>query len=369
MAVNLWPLAASSIARGSQPIVAIYGPCLGGVITNPATAFDQQIGTVETLYVDLVHPAVVGATTTCWPIEPGQSFTIPADFAGTVSVNAASRGHAFSGYVIQPTADFQPLTGVGETGQPFPPDQPGVLREAPLAYLYQQYTDDDDLQAFVNAFNEMVDWYVEWFALLNPADYTQDHIQGALLDWVIGGLYGMVRPALPLGLFRTVGPLNTWALNTWPLNQFQIIPPSDFQLTTDDVFKRILTWHLFKGDGDVFTIRWLKRRIERFLTGVNGTAGATHAVPPMLAPDQTYDVSVTFGVGNEVNINFQSTRRRFTGGALLNTFALNTTYLNEFDSDSVTFPISPLAPIFKAAVDSGVLELPFQFQFVVNISE
>lgn len=374
MGVNLWPLANTRIVRGSQPVVAIFGPCHGGVIENPATAFDQNIGTVETLYVDLVHPAVVGATTTCWPIEPGQRFNIPADFGGTATVNAASTNHAFAGYVIQPTADFIPPSdlpgGVGETGQPFPPSEPGVLRAVIPSYLYQQYTDDDDLQAFVAAFNEMARAYIEWFALYNPADYTQDHIQGVVLDWVAAGLYGMVRPALPLGHFRTVGPLNTWVMNTWPLNTFQIVPPSDFQLTTDDVFKRILTWHLEKGDGDVFNIRWLKRRVERFLTGINGTAGITNANPtPALAPDQTYDVSVTFGTGNDVNINFQRVRRRFIGGALLNTFALNTTYLNEFDSESVTFPISPLAPIFKAAVDAGVLELPFQFKFIVNISD
>ena len=40
---------------------------------------------------------------------------------------------------------------------------------------------------------------------------------------------------------------------------------------TDDVFKRILTWHFYKGDGKNFSVRWLKRRIWRFLQGANGT--------------------------------------------------------------------------------------------------
>lgn len=373
MPVTLWPLANTRIPIGSRPVIAIYGPCLGGLIQNPATAGDQQIGTVETLYVDVINPAVVGVTTTCWAIAPGQQFVIPPTVGGTVTVNAATSGHAFSGYVIQEAANFQPPStlpgGIGETGQPFPPTELSVLTESLPAYLYQQYTDDDDLQAFVIAFNEMVSWYINWFARLNPADYTQPHIQGALLDWVAAGLYGMMRPALPLGFFRTIGPLNTWALNTWVLNTQKIIAPSDFEATTDDIFKRILTWHIYKDDGDVFTIRWLKRRIERFLTGVDGTGGATEAVPPWLAPSKTYDVSVTFGDNNEVNINFQSVRRRFIGGALLNTFALNTTYLNEFDSQSITFPVSPLARVFRAAVDTGVLELPFQFKFIVNISD
>ena len=360
MAVNLWPLANSRLKRGSEPVVAVYGPCLGGMVSNPASAFDQNLVQVETLYIDLVNPAVLGQTTTCWPIQPGQSFHIPADFQGTATVVAASANHAFSGYVIQPAADDQPLEVLGETGKPFPPVRPTVLDAVIPAYLYQQYADDDDLQAFVQAFNEIAGWYIQWFAKTNPADYTQQHMQGVVLDWVLGGLYGIVRPALPIGIFKAVGPLNTWTLNTWPLNRFDVIPPAEYQLTTDDIFKRIVTWHLYKGDGDVFNLRWLKRRVMRFLTGANGTWGDT---------DETYEVSVTFGTGNEVDINFQSSRRRFVGGALLGAFGMNTTYLNEFDSEAISFPINPLAPIFKTAVDAGVLELPFQYKFVVNVQD
>jgi hypothetical protein len=369
MAIQLWPLAVSRIAQGSKAVIAAYGPCLGGTIWNPATARDQQIGTVEMLYVDIVGPAATSETATTIPIQPGQSYTIPNGFTGMVSVNAVTSGHSFSGVILQPPSDSvtpeQP--GIGETDQPFPPLVSGVATGPLKSYLYQQYSDDDDLQAFVSAFNEMQTQYYEWFAHLNPADYTQAHIQGALLDWVALGLYGMARPWLPVGHGSTIGPLNTYAMNTWILNRFAILPPAEFFLTDDDIFKRVLTWHLYKADGDVFNIRWLKRRIERFLTGTDGTGGETHAVDPWLAPDQTYEVSVTFGVGNIVNINFQTIRRRFIGGALLNTFMLNTRTLNEFDTTSVTFPAVPLAPIFKAAVESGALELPFQFEFTVNL--
>ena len=368
MTVKLWPLVNSRIAKGGQASVAVYGPCLGGLIVNPVSAQDRNLALVEPLYIDLVNPAVTAESGTCFKLQAGQGFTIPPNFGGTVSVNAPSTGHAFSGYVIQPPAGRQPLEGVGDTGKPFPPTELSVLKEALPAYLYQQYTDDDDLQAFVGAFNEMVGWYMNWFAKLNPADYTQGHIEGALLDWVALGLYGMPRPALPLGHARTVGPLNSWTMNTWPLNVLAVIPPADYQLTIDDTFRRILTWHLYKDDGDVFNIRWLKRRVERFLTGEDGTGGDTHALPPWWAPDQTYDVSVSFGANNEVDINFIRTRRHFVKGALMGTFALNTTYLNEFDSTAITFPINPLAPIFKTAVDSGVLELPFQYKFIVNIT-
>jgi hypothetical protein len=136
------------------------------------------------------------------------------------------------------------------------------------------------------------------------------------------------------------------------------IPPADYSMTSDDIFKRIMTWHIDKGDGKVFDIRWLKRRIMQFLTGINGTEGQT---------DETYPVSITFGAGNQVNINLQPNRIRFIKGALLGTFLMNSVPLNDYESSLTQFPVSPQAPILKAALDAGVLEVPFQFKFVVNI--
>ena len=96
----------------------------------------------------------------------------------------------------------------------------------------------------------------------------------------------------------------------------------------------------------------------RFLVGANGTA-------PNI--DQTYQVSVTFGVGNQVNITLVTGERRVTGGALFNAFAPNTVPFNALET---TFePLAPLpnAAILKEAIDSGVLELPFQFTYVVTV--
>jgi hypothetical protein len=369
-AVSIWPLINSRILHGDAPMVVIYGPCVGGQITNPASATDQTLAVVEPLYIDLVNDAIVGQSQTCFAIQPGQTYTLPQDFAGTATVNAASTGHTFSGFVIHEAASYRPLDGEGDTGRPFPlpAGQISVIAQAIPSYLYQQYSDDDDLQAFVDAFNKIVGWYINWFAHLNPADYTQRHIESSLLDWVAAGLYGMRRTELPLGLYRSFGALNTYTLNQWPLNKFDIVPPSDYQLTTDDIFRRILTWHLYKGDGDVFSIRWLKRRIKRFLSGVDGTGGDTRADPEALAPDHTYEVSVTFGANNEVNINFLRIRRVFRSGALFGTFLMNQRMLNEYNGEEFTFDLSPLAPTFMAAVNAGVLELPFQYKFIVNIN-
>jgi len=228
------------------------------------------------------------------------------------------------------------------------------------SYLYQQYNDDDDLQAFVVAQNEIAQQYITWFATVSIPVYANNPlVTGSFLDWVALGLYGMKRPALPSGQAQNLGPYNTITYNSLTYNELQVKGPQDYYVTDDDIFRRILTWHLYKGDGKVFNIRWLKRRIKRFLTGTDGTLGET---------DQTYDISITFGVDNQVNINLQSIRRFARGGAIYGFGLYNDFQYNEFETEAVVIPISPYVRIFKAAVDSGALELPFQFTYVVNIN-
>lgn len=138
----------------------------------------------------------------------------------------------------------------------------------------------------------------------------------------------------------------------------RFVAPETFYATTDDVFKRIITWHFYKGDGKVFTIRWLKRRIMRFLEGTNGTA-------PNI--DQTYQVSVSFGVGNQVNITILSGIRTFLSGAIFNGFAMNTQAFNAIQTSFVPLTNFALAPVLKAAIEAGACELPFQYTYVVSI--
>jgi len=356
----LWPLVVNRIPIGARPIVTAFGPGLGGTIQNPATAQDQGIANIETLYVDMSGPPGLIASRTTFAVEPGQMFNFPV-FTGPIWVNAASTGHRFSGFIRQPDPDFK------ESKAEFPPEGPTTLLATIPSYLYQQYQDDDDLQAFVDAYNTMAQQYVDWFVHIGLPIYTKDPVSGPLLDWVAAGLYGILRPALPSGLSKNVGPLNTYAFNTWPLNVVRKVSSGQLYTTTDDLFRRIITWHFYKGDGKVFNIRWLKRRVQRFLTGVDGTGGETAAETPVIQPDQTYQISITFGAGNDVNINVSKTRRTFVGGALLGTFSMNSRQFNEIDTTSTEFPMNPLAPVFKAAMDTGVLEVPFQYRFIVNV--
>jgi hypothetical protein len=346
-----WPLAATSI---DGPTVAAYGPMTGGYIQNPATAEEQNTPVAEYIYVSLVEPPGLSANTTTIAVGPGQTFLFPGGLETRVWVNAPTAGHTIAGAVIQPKSTCTPATG------DFPPSTYTTMTAVLGSYLYQQYNDDDDLQAFVSSYNAMAQEYITWFATVMLPVYTNPNVNGPLLDWVATGLYGQRRPVLTMGFTKDEGPLNTIQLNTLPLNTLRQAEPAAFYLVDDDLFRRVLTWHLWKGDGKLFNVRWLKRRIKRFLYGVDGGAGNT---------DETYEISVTFGpTPFDVNINLQSLVRRVTGGALLNLQPLNTFMLNEIATETTTVHISPLAPVFKAAVESGVLELPFQYTYHVNIN-
>ncbi len=345
----------SVVPVGGQAVTSVFGPVLGGFIDNPFTAEDQGLESVEVLFVDVVGEATLGETVTSVPIQPGGRFKIPPGQTTNLSVNAASSGHRFAGVVFQAPPPYPPTPQSGT----FPPAGPTTLTEVIPAYLYQEYNDDPDLQAFFATYNEMAQSYVEWFADVGLPVYTGDAIVGALLDWVALGLYGMKRPTLSSGRNRDVGPLNTYPPNTLAPNQRKRIGPTDVTVTSDDVFKRIITWNFYKGDGNVFSVRWLKRRIMRFLIGVNGTAPNV---------DQTYAISVTYGPGI-IAIRINVGTRTITGGALPNRFGCNqlppNALLTQFVPAVNQFAMQRT---FKEAMDSGALQVPFQESVAVLVS-
>ncbi len=192
------------------------------------------------------------------------------------------------------------------------------------SYLYTQYADDDALAAFVAAYNGMAQEYITLFNTIGLPLYPW--LSGDLLDWVAAGLYGILRPVVPAGAARLTGPINTWAYNTIPFNGRSATIGPNYTLASDDIFKRIITWHFYKDDGRQITTRWLKRRIMRFLYGVNGVD---------YNPAETYPISV-----------------RFTGGA-----AVQVQVAGPFPGLTET--------IFDYCVRTGILALPFQYEFTV----
>jgi hypothetical protein len=353
--VSIYKTAVSSVAVGGTAVTVAFGPLNGGLIVNPPNATQQGIAVAEVLYVDVTGSAYLGETETTVPVQPGQYFTIIPGQVTNVSVNAATSGHLFSGIIYQPSTPYPPTPQSGS----FPPLGPTTLSQTLPSYLYQEYADDDDLQAFVASYNQLAQQYVNWFANIGLPVYTGTNISGALLNWVAEGLYGFTRPALASGMNRNIGPYNTWAYNTIPFNKIKVVGPANVTVTSDDIFKRIITWNFYKGDGNTFNIRWLKRRIMRFLIGTNGTA-------PNI--DQTYAVSVTYGPGI-ISIRLSVGTRTLTGGAVYNRFGYgNAVAYNQIKSTYASGP-TPLqfASVFKEASDSGVLQYPFQYSVVTTI--
>ena len=190
------------------------------------------------------------------------------------------------------------------------------------SYLYQQYNDDPDISAFFDAYNTSSQTNLDRINNLNLPNYTTKF--GLLLDWVALGIYGLKRPVLPFAGTVGSGVYNESIYDTTVYNENIILTPSGFYETTDDIFKRIITWNFYKGDGYQFNIAWLKNRVYRFLAQPNGI--------PTPIPN-TYEISVTFGTGNAVDITI-------TSGDL-----------------------TTLAPILEAGINSGALQVPFQYNF------
>jgi hypothetical protein len=365
----------SQVVTAGKSVVASEYLATGGYIINPATAADQGLTTLNILYVDPTGPAAATETATTIAVPPGSTYKLPPNPNLGVWVNSNASGHKFTVVQIVPRIELEDEYIKG----PFPPDGPTGVTNNPIpSYLYQEYTPDNDLQAFVAAFNSMQQDIIDTFNGLNLPIYTQDPVSSALLDWVGQGVYGYKRPYIYIINNTPLGPLNTYTFNPEqnvgpiPINMIFWTQPQGVGLSDDDLYRRCLTWHISKREGKYFNVEWLKKRVAKFCYGENGTQ-------PNI--DQTYQISVTFGIGFEVTIRFVLYVRTVIGGAICNMFGCNGTAailgmiaspnnvipLNTIFSTLVTLPDVPYMQQFKEAVQCNVLELPFQFQYVVQI--
>lgn len=362
----------------------------GGMIVNPLAAKDQGLPQPESLFISLLGPTDAAAA----ELVPGQSFAVPP--LTNVWASARSGGHKFTAFFkTEYKAQYPPVSVPGapggeDLGVPvFPPAGVTGLQTVIPSYLYQEYSDDDDLQGFVDAQNEMQQDYVDTFNALNLPIYTGPVVSGALLDWVGQGLYGMPRPALSSGITVRIGPLNTWGYNFLVpteranINAVGTETPFELVVTDDDTYRRVLTWHFYKADGKYFNARWLERRIWRFLFGVSGTSpesvewqGRTYSIA------DTSQIGISLGVERRINLRLVLGHRTVTGGAMLNAFGCNgfgppsfpetnvnfvPVPLNDLETSYTRLPPLPYTQIFREAIQSGVLELPYQYIFNVSI--
>ena len=206
----------------------------------------------------------------------------------------------------------------------FPNPTPVPLKTCLPSYCYWQFSDDDNLQAFVASFNTLAQSYLSWFNSTPLAVYTGSGIYGPLLDWIGNGIYGIPRPVLSSFSSLTIAGYDEYAYNTMAYNGLSYSASGTSSIATDDIYKRVLTWTLYRGDGQQFCIPWLKRRVSRFLYGVNGMD-----VPGIL--DNPPSVSVA-----------------------------SSTY-------TITVPAGASSTIFSQCVADGILPLPFQYTFDVVV--
>jgi len=252
---------------------------------------------------------------------------------------------SYSSAIGQFTIGLSPIQG-----EPTP-NAPSMLQTVIPAYPYWQYQDDENIQTLFDVLNQLSQYYLNWFNQANLPVYTSANVSGALLDWVAQGLYGMTRPLLGSGYSRRLGAIDSVYIDQLEINGTKIVSGGNYQLASDDIFKRIMTWNLYKGDGPLFSTTWLKRRVARFLTGVSGLDGfAGNGV------QNTYDVSVQVASAGSGFGSFSFGVSGFGGAA--NGIVIHIRNAANYDAN-VLYAL-------QEAVNQGIIGLPFQYQFTVT---
>ena len=200
------------------------------------------------------------------------------------------------------------------------------------AYLYQGFNDDDDVRAFFTAYNALAQQFYDWMLNVNMPIFIGGYNAGNQLYWLVYGLYGVTPPSMVSSKKFTYGPYSHIIFNDMPYNALKVESQNTQVLTSDDVFKRILTWNFYKGDGFTFSVPWLKRRVRRFLEGTNGVD---------ITNDQQWGVSVVFDGSGGITINLSSERSTFINLAF--------------------------ASIFKSAFENNLLHMPFWASVTVTV--
>lgn len=232
-----------------------------------------------------------------------------------------------------------------------------MLEDIIRSYLYTQYNDDDNIRAFVTAYNTMAKNIYDWMRTANLPIFVGGYNSGDQLRWIARGIYGVKPPVLASGRQLVLWAFNTFTFNTVPFNTRKVINQSEQVVVSDDLFKRIMTWNFYKGDGFYFTIPWLKRRIMRFLTGINGVD---------VVNDQHWSISVLFS-GGGASVSIIKGFRKLTDSSVYNAQAFNSRAYNQKTSVLIKSNEYEYASLFKQAFDSGLLHMPFYQPVSVTI--
>lgn len=220
-------------------------------------------------------------------------------------------------------------------------------------YVYGEYSDDPDIQAFFAAVNSQGQGYVDWFVNTPLSVYTSDAISGPLLDWVGAGIYGITRPSLSTLSSRSYGDYNSIPYNTQPFNSRRHVNSGTAQMATDDLYKRTLTWYTYLGDGRQMSVQWLRRRVARFIYGVNGADVTADDFWKISIVQPSVAFSAAYGQPPYNTQAYNSRKNRMIPAA----HALQ-----------IILPPGQISQQFQTLLNAGYLALPFQVDFTVLIS-
>jgi hypothetical protein len=232
---------------------------------------------------------------------------------------------------------------------------PDTFPQSPLqqvvpSYVYAQYADDPDIQAFFASVNEEGQGYLDWFLTTPLSVYTSPNINGPLLDWIGQGIYGISRPVISSITTKAYGPYNTEPYNFGPYGSRKVVSSGSATIANDDIYKRTLTWHLYLGDGRQMSVQWLRRRVARFIYGTNGadvSASEYQNIGIVRAPS---GVAGSLGIGpyNTQAYNSRAPAPRLTRHAI-----------------QISVPSGAIGQTFRQLMNQGELALPFQVKFSV----
>lgn len=234
-----------------------------------------------------------------------------------------------------------------------------ILKDCIKAYLYTNYMNDDNVRAFFTAFNSVSQEMYDWMLAANLPIFIGSSHSGDELRWLVKGIYGQNFPYLVTRKTTSNGPYNTFVFNSLPYNGRKQTTVTNNIATSDDIFKRILTWNFYKGDGMHFTVTWLKRRVMRFLLGVDGTD---------VLNDTQAGISVIFDGNGGIIIGINSITQYVTNSALYGTDQYNGEPIGSMDVSATINGDFQYAGVLKAAFENGLLRMPFWSNVSVNIT-
>ncbi|WP_138110670.1 hypothetical protein [Burkholderia gladioli] len=182
--------------------------------------------------------------------------------------------------------------------------------------------------------------------------YTNPTINGPLLDWIGAGIYGISRPVLSTLSVKNYGAYNTRPYNSLAYDRRLHVNSGTATAANDDIYKRVLTWHLYLGDGRQMSLQWLRRRVARFIFGSNGSDIPVDYLRQIGLTRQAigYAGSYVTPPYNTQAYNTHKSRQTLASHSL-----------------QISVPPGQISQDFQILLNQGYLALPFQVKFTVVI--